>query len=352
MSFKSALWVILQGKTFVSQRISLTYIESNSLKQVSMYITKCPVCGSSHTIKNGKRKGVQMYACRACGSQFRNSKTISKDEIWESYLRNKQTVSQLSVLLGVSPSTIKRRLHEIVKEWTQPSLSGGGFVHLDATYWGRNWGVIAALDYASGKPLYLEFIQHEKVIDYKNAVDSIEARGYEIKGIIIDGMPHLFAELKKYNIQMCQFHMKQIIKRYLTLNPRLHASRELKAIMEELTGKDKDTFTNEFNTWKEKWNDTLSKRSLLKSGKTQYTHKRLRSAMHSIEFYLPYLFTYQEEECKGMPNTNNKIEGTFTSLKNSIRNHSGMAEENRKRFIIGFFLALNETLSMKKQESD
>ena len=68
-------------------------------------------------------------------------------------------------------------------------------------------------------------------------------------------------------------------------------------------------------------------------------------------FYLPYLFTYQREDCKGMPNTNNKIEGTFTDLKKKLNNHSGLTKENRKRFISGFFLALTETLNMKKQES-
>ena len=30
--------------------------------------------------------------------------------------------------------------------------------------------------------------------------------------------------------------------------------------------------------------------------------------MHSVDFYLPYLFTYQQPGCEGMPNTNNKIE--------------------------------------------
>ncbi len=42
-----------------------------------------------------------------------------------------------------------------------------------------------------------------------------------------------------------------------------------------------------------------------------------------------------------MPNTNNKIEGTLTDLKKHLNNHSGMNKENRKRFINGFFLALN-----------
>lgn len=316
-----------------------------------MYITKCPVCGSSHTVKNGKRKGIQMYVCKDCCYQFRNSKTLSNSEIWESYLINKQTISELSDQFKVSASTIKRRLHEISKEWKHPEISGEGFVHLDATYWGRNWGIIVALDSISGMPLYIEFIQHEKIIDYKNAVESIESRGYVIKGIIIDGMQHLFTELSKYKIQMCQFHMKQIVKRYLTLNPRLLASRDLAVIINGLVSKDKENFTNEFSAWRSKWNDMLNKRTILKSGKTQYTHKRLRSAMHSIEFYLPYLFTFEDDNCKGMPNTNNKIEGTFTSLKNSLRNHSGMNEENRKRFISGFFMALIKALSMKKQES-
>lgn len=69
-------------------------------------------------------------------------------------------------------------------------------------------------------------------------------------------------------------------------------------------------------------------------------YRRLKSAVRSIDFYLPYLFTCQEEGCEGMPNTNNKLEGTFTDLKKSLNNHSGMNGENRKRFICGFFLAL------------
>ncbi len=221
---------------------------------------------------------------------------------------------------------------------------------MDATYWGHNWGVLLGLDEESGQPLYVAFIKHERVQDYKDAVSSIEKRGFTIRGIVIDGMQSLFEEFSAYKIQMCQFHMKQIVKRYLTLHPKLHAARDLKTMMDHLPQKSKEEFENEYTQWKITWKDTLNKRSQLKSGKTQFTHRRLRSAMHSIDFYLPYLFTYQREDCKGMPNTNNKIEGTFTDLKNNLNNHSGMTEKNRKRFISGFFLALTQKLSMKKQE--
>lgn len=313
--------------------------------------SKCSVCGSKHTIRYGIHKGVQTYKCVDCGYRFRNSKLPSDLELWKMYQENKQTVAELAALLRTSPSTIKRRLRNVVIEWEQPSLSGHGFVHLDATYWGRSNGVLAALDSQTGRILYLAFIKHERVSDYQDAVVSIERRGYKIDGIIIDGLKSLFTQFSAYKIQMCQFHMKQIVKRYLTLNPRLLASRALNGIIKNLASVQKDDFVKEYATWKETWRDTLNKRSLLKNGKSRYRHRRLRSAVCSIDFYLPYLFTYQEKGCEGMPNTNNKLEGTFTDLKKNLNNHSGMNGVNRKRFICGFFLALAASLSMKEQES-
>ena len=301
--------------------------------------SKCPVCGSRHTVKNGVRKGVQTYICKDCGYQFRNSKLPSDLDLWKLYQENKQTVAELAASLGTSPSTIKRRLRNVVIKWSQPALSGSGFVHIDATYWGRNCGVIVAQDSKTKQILYLSFIRHERLSDYQDAVKSIEERGYKINGIIIDGLQHLFSLFSAYKVQMCQFHMKQIVRRYITLNPRLLSARALNVIINNLTTKSKDDFVREYKSWKEEWKDTLNKRSQLKNGKTRYRHRRLRAAMHSLDFYLPYLFTYQEDGCEGMPNTNNKLEGTFTDLKKNLNNHSGMSEENRKRFICGFFLA-------------
>ena len=248
-----------------------------------MYNVKCPVCGSSHTMKNGKRKGVQLYVCRECRYQFRNSKDVSVSELWSAYQNGKQTVSELAVAHGVSQSTIKRRLREVDKTWVQPSLSGSGFVHLDATYWGHNWGVMLGIDEERGMPLYLEFIKSETNQDYKDAVSSIERRGYAIRGIIIDGKQSLFDMFSDYKIQMCQYHMNQIVKRYLTLHPKLLAARELKALMSKLTKMDKADFEAEYSSWKTTCKDTVNRRSLLKSGKTQFTHRRQRSAMHTVD---------------------------------------------------------------------
>ena len=304
-----------------------------------MHKSRCQVCGSIHTIKYGKHKGVQTYKCVDCGYRFRNSNLPKDLDIWKLYQDNKQTISELAATFDASPSSIKRRLRNITIDWEQPQISGSGFVHLDATYWGRNSGVLVGLDSCTRKILYLSFIKHERLSDYQDAVASIEKRGYKIKGIIIDGLQHLFPLFSAYKIQMCHFHMKQIVRRYLTLNPKLLSARALNDITNGLTYMSKEEFSKEYEDWKLEWKDTLNKRSELKNGKTCYRHKRLRSAMHSLDFYLPYLFTYQLKCCQKMPNTNNKIEGTFTDLKKKLINHSGMNEKNRKRFICGFFLA-------------
>lgn len=316
-----------------------------------MFKMRCQVCGSTHTKKNGIRKGVQLYKCQDCGYQFRANVVVGHDELWTAYQQEKQTIKELSSRFKISVSTVKRRLHEVKLDWKQPMLQGGGFVHLDVTYWGRNFGVLLALDSITGEPLHMSFVKSETTRDYEEAVSSIKQRGYCIRGLIVDGKKSLFKSFSDLHIQMCQFHMKQIVRRYLTLNPKLLAGRELKLLVDALHRFLEVDFRRNYLIWKEKWKETLLHRSVHKDGKKHYTHRRLRAAMNSLDYYLPFLFTYQREDCKAMPNTNNKIEGTFTDLKKNLNNHSGLSMENRKRFINGFFLELMRTLSMKKQES-
>ena len=268
---------------------------------------------------------------------------MTDDELWTLYQAKKQTIVEIAASSGKSPSTVKRRLRGIAIKWEQPHLDGmSGFVHLDVTYWGRNWGVLLALDDATSRPLYVAFVKHETVADYVQAVETITRMGYTVKGIVIDGMRSLFDMFRDtYRIQMCQFHMRSIIDRYLTKKPKLKAAVALKELMGRLTVLDRDGFEKEFVKWIEDWDHTLNRRTISKrTGKSHYTHKRLRTAMNSVAFFLPYLFTYKEKGCEGMPNTNNKVEGVFTDLKKNLNNHSGMGEDGRKRFISGFFLAL------------
>lgn len=81
----------------------------------------------------------------ACGHRFSGGRKITKEHIWEMYLHGKQTIAQISESTGLSASTITRRLASVSLSWEQPKVRGCGVVHLDATYFGRNTGVLLAL---------------------------------------------------------------------------------------------------------------------------------------------------------------------------------------------------------------
>lgn len=305
-----------------------------------MYTTKCPFCQSSQVKRNGLNHGVQLYKCKLCGRQFLGRyHRLSSVQVWSAYLEGKQTIIEVAQCHQVSESTIKRLLRKSTFEWEQPTLTGrSGFVHLDATYWGRNWGIVLAIDEATGDVLYLAFIKHETIQAFVDAIAAIVTAGYTIKGIIIDGKIELFTAFADYPIQMCQFHMIQIVKRYLTKNPKMNASKELMLLCRYMIKSCEVDFVRDYEAWKKRWHDFLNKRTTHKDGKTYYLHRRVRTLVHSIDFYLPYLFTFQKPECVGMPNTNNKIEGTFTDLKKNLNNHSGLTIDHRRQFIIAYFL--------------
>lgn len=309
-----------------------------------MFLKKCPSCKSPIVKKNGKRNGVQLYKCCDCGCQFRGKVYLSKEVVWKQYLTGKQTISEIAKAYGVSVSTVKRRLSECSVSWRPPLFSGRhGVIQIDCTYFGRNSGVIVVLEASSGLVLYMKVINHEKVCDYQLAVCEVIRGGYTIDGIVIDGIRKLFTVFSKYDIQMCQFHMCEIIRRKLTKSPKIKAAQDLSDIMSQLARSKESEFVKNYQEWKAKYASFLKEKTLNpETGGWTYTHRRLRSAAQSIEFYLPYLFTYQRKQ--GMPNTNNKLEGTFTDLKKHTRNHSGMTKEHRKRFVEGFFEAWNQAL--------
>ena len=94
-----------------------------------------------------------------------------------------------------------------------------------------------------------------------------------------------------------------------------------------MTHSDKEQFIGMFLDWEHKWSNFLKERSLnKKTGKTCYTHKRLRSAYLSIKRNMKYLWTFSDFDKIGIPHTNNALEGVFTDLKTKLRNHNGLAE--------------------------
>ena len=138
---------------------------------------------------------------------------------------------------------------------------------------------------------------------------------------------------------MCNFHQAAIVRRYLTKNPKMQASKELWELTLLLKCTDKESFIGGLNNWFTKWESFLNERKIDEKGKNRYVHKKLRSAYRSLKTNLPWLFTWYDNLDLKIPNTTNSIDGHFSNLKNKLRNHNGLTVERKKKFIDEFFKA-------------
>ncbi len=211
---------------------------------------------------------------------------------------------------------------------------------MDTTYFGRSFGVMLFKDALTGKNLLSKFVKYETNQLYYEGLQELITKGLEVIAVVCDGRRGLFSMFKEYPIQMCQFHQIAIITKYLTRNPKLEASKELRELSKLLTTIDKDNFEKKLKRWYEKWSEFLNERSINPTTKRKYfTHKRLRSAYTSLKRNLPYLFTYQENSDLKIPNTTNSIDGHFADLKSKLRVHNGLSIQRKKKFIIEFLKA-------------
>ena len=93
-------------------------------------------------------------------------------------------------------------------------------------------------------------------------------------------------------------------------------------------------FTAGLNDWLTQHEAFLNERSVnAETGSSHYTHKKLRSACHSLKRHLPWLFTCERFPDLGIPNTTNLLEGKFSEMKQLLRCHRGLKKERKLRFI-------------------
>jgi len=199
---------------------------------------------------------------------------------------------------------------------------------MDTTYYRRNFGVMAFRDHYGKRNVHWHYVNSETVDLYKQGIRLLKLRGWTVKAIVCDGRKGLFTAFEGIPIQMCHFHQLAIIRRYLKLNPRLEAGKELKALASTLTTIDKISWLFALEQWHQKWKDFLKEKTVdPDTDKWHYTHKRLRSAYRSLKTNTPWLFTYQDYPELGIPNTTNPLEGIFTELKTKLRNHAGIKDK-------------------------
>ena len=210
---------------------------------------------------------------------------------------------------------------------------------MDTTYFGRKFGVMVFKDSITGKILFKQYVQQESNFLYLTGINKIQSNGTKVQSIICDGRKGLFQLFGDIPIQMCNYHQAAIIRRYLTKNPKMQASKELLKVSLLLTKTCKEIFEARLQVWYNKWKPFMDEQREDENGKKRYVHKKLRSAYRSLKTNLPWLYTWDLNRHLNIPNTTNAIDGHFADLKNKLRNHNGLSEKRKQRFIDEFFKA-------------
>ena len=271
-----------------------------------------------------------------CGKQFLGGERVNNAIIWEEYVFGKQTYLQLSAKYGCSVKTIQRRI-DSYKVTFKAQNPREVILLIDTTYWGRNFGVMLFKDNKTKDNLLKYYVEHETNALYIRGIEDLKRNGFKILAIVCDGRKGLIKSFPDIPVQMCQFHQAAIVRRYLTKKPKLEASKELMKIVEIMTITDKESFVGALDLWHVKWENFLKERTInSETGKSTFTHKKLRSAYYSLKNNTPWLFTWYDNKDLEIPNTTNAIDGHFSNLKTKLRNHNGLSLERKKKFIDAF----------------
>ncbi|KKL97793.1 hypothetical protein LCGC14_1830870 [marine sediment metagenome] len=122
-------------------------------------------------------------------------------------------------------------------------------VLMDTTYWGRNFGLMVFKDAYTKENLLWYYVRSETNALYIKGIKELGSKGFEVVAIVCDGRKGLVGAFRDIPVQLCQFHQVAAIRRYITKNPKMPASIDLKAHVVMMKNTDRESFEGGLETW-------------------------------------------------------------------------------------------------------
>lgn len=266
--------------------------------------------------------------------QFVHDTSVSTETLWNAFAFEHATIFVLAKRFHLSEKTVRTRLDAYVLPVHHPTPRSMVAV-IDATRAGLSW-ILAIRDPHKKETVYAKEVHSETTSAYQAAYADCMLQGFSFVAIVSDGRfvgsPWLFPGIP---IQMCHFHMEQIVIRYTTLHPNLVAGQELLALIRTLPTNDAASFTDAFRFFCRTWDEFLKERTIDPvTGKWHWTHKRIRQARDSVQMHLPFLFTFLRYPERGIPNTTNALDGSFKKVKLARGIHSGLTHARQMKLMM------------------
>ena len=202
---------------------------------------------------------------------------------------------------------------------------------VDATFFGRDYGYLCFHD--THRIIWFREIKTEGVRHLRRGLHELIEAGFGFKSITIDGRRGYYQTIRKMlggvPIQMCLFHQKAIVRRYITDRPKSQCGQELRELMKELCHAKPEKFVDRFYRLMHKHQPFLNERNWQK----EFKHQSLRAAFRSLQDNMAQLFTCKDIPDAAIPPTINHLEGAFAHLKEKINIHRGLNKERKKRAV-------------------
>lgn len=261
----------------------------------------------------------------------------SIERAYHAYSEGRQTLAELSKSTGKSISTLRRSFERLDLSFFLPPVSPEPVaLTFDGTFFGRGYGFL--IYRAQGQNIYWQEIETERLSEVEAGLRYLQAKGWAFSSVTIDGRKGVISLINRIfpdvPVQMCLFHQKAIIRRYLTGRPKTLCAKELKALTAFLGYLPKEIFMDCLADLQARYADFLKERNEM----GQFKHRRLRSAIRSLQTNAPFLFTHLKSPESNIPTTTNSCDGSFAHWKNKVKIHRGLSKERRAK-MINFLLA-------------
>jgi len=168
---------------------------------------------------------------------------------YHDYSFGRQTLNQLSEKYGVDISTLRRNFDRcLTAQKSAPVSKEPVALTFDGTFFGRSRGWLVFR--AESKNIYWEQIVNETLAETSSALLQLKEEGWCFSSFAIDGRKGVIRVINELfpgtPIQMCIYHQKAIIRRYLSMSPKTDCGKAIKALADQLRSLDELAFNPDF----------------------------------------------------------------------------------------------------------
>jgi len=186
---------------------------------------------------------------------------------------------------------------------------------------------------ASGRNIYWQEMESETLAIMEQGLCYLTAQGWRFSSITIDGRKGAISLIKRLlpsvPIQLCLFHQKAIVRRYLTSKPKTQCGKEIRVLISFLAFIGEPLFLECLADIKNRYSEFLKERN----EQGQFKHRKIRSTLRSLTTNAPYLYTWQRHPELKIPTTTNSCDGSFAHWKNKVKIHRGLSKKRRAKMI-------------------